>query len=289
VDLRIDLHTHSHHSDGTLTPVQLVALAAERQVRLLALTDHDTTAGCAAAAQACHAYGIQFLRSTELSALWRGREIHIVGLRLASDTLKLAAHLRAVREQRVARVQAIGERLTRCGLDGDALTQQVLALPGTPTRLHLARALVACGLVGDADEAFKRYLGRGQRAAVPAQWASAEACIDVIVGAGGLAVLAHPHRYQLSAGAMRELCAAFRDSGGVGIEVSLAGMGPGDAGQAAALARRYGLAGSLGSDFHVPGLPWRPLGRWLKLADGVTPITELLGFTPAGAPQAAEP
>lgn len=287
MDLRVDLHTHSDHSDGTLTPGQLVALAAERQLQLLALTDHDTTSGCAAAAQACQAQDIQFLTSCELSSEWRGREIHIVGLRVAAETPELIAHLRAVRAQRVARLQAIGERLTRCGLDGAGLTAQVLALSGTPTRAHLARALVAAGLVQDSEQAFSRYLGRGGRAAVPAQWPATETCIGVITRAGGLAVLAHPHRYQLSAGALRELCAHFHASGGVGIEVSLPGMGPGDAAQAASLARRYGLAGSLGSDFHVPGLPWRPLGRWLKLADGITPITVLLGFTPAGAPQPA--
>jgi len=287
MDPRVDLHTHSDHSDGTLTPVQLVALAAERQLQLLALTDHDTTAGCAAAAQACQAHGIQFLAACELSALWRGREIHIVGLRVATAAPELIAHLELVRAQRIARLQAIGERLTRCGLDGAGLAAQVLALPGTPTRLHLARALVAAKLAVDTEAAFKRYLGRGQRAAVPPQWPTAEACIGVISRAGGLAVLAHPHRYQLAAGALRELCAQFHDSGGAGLEVSLAGMGPADAAQAAGLARRYGLAGSLGSDFHVPGLPWRPLGRWLKLAEGITPITELLGFRPAGAPQPA--
>ena len=287
MDPRVDLHTHSDHSDGTLTPVQLVALAAERQLQLLALTDHDTVSGCAAAAQACRAHGIQFLPSCELSALWRGRELHIVGLRVATESAELALHLRAVRAMRVARLLAIGERLTRCGLDGAGLVASVLALPGTPTRLHLARALVLAGKVGDADEAFKRYLGRGQRAAVPAAWPSLEACIEVITRAGGLAVLAHPHRYKLSAGGLRELCAQFRDHGGVGIEVSLAGMGPGDASQAASLARRFGLAGSLGSDFHVPGLPWRPLGRWLKLAEGITPITQLLGCTPDGTLQPA--
>ncbi len=287
VDARVDLHTHSDHSDGTLTPTQLVELAAQRAVQLLALTDHDTTTGCASAAEACRTHGIQFLPSCELSSTWRGRELHIVGLRVAPDTPQLVEHLRSVRALRVARVQAIGERLTRCGLDGAGLIGPVLASPGTPTRLHVARALVAAGVVADVEDAFKGYLGRGQRAAVPPAWPTPEACIEVITRAGGLAVLAHPHRYKLSAGALRELCSQFREHGGAGIEVSLPGMGPADAAQAASLARRCALAGSLGSDFHEPGLPWRPLGRWLKLPDGITPITQLLGFTPAEAPQPA--
>lgn len=286
---RIDLHTHSSCSDGALGPVELVALAATRQVQLLALTDHDTMTGCAEAARACAEHQIDFLCSSELTALWRGREIHIVGLRLDPANAALAAHLRGVLAQRVERIRAIGVKLTRCGLDGEAIAAEVLALPGTPTRLHLARALVARGHAKDEDDAFKRFLARGQKAAVAAEWPGVDAAVAAITAAGGSAVLAHPHRYQVSAGGLRELCAQFRDCGGAGIEVSLAGMGPGDASQAASLARRFGLAGSCGSDFHIPGLPWRPLGRFAKLPEGVTPITVRLGLQPVRSAPAASP
>ena len=90
-------------------------------------------------------------------------------------------------------------------------------------------------------------------------------------------MLAHPHRYQVSNGVLRELVGDFKAAGGAGIEVSLAGMGPGDADRAATLARRFDLAGSIGSDFHEPGLPWRPLGRFAKLPDRIMPITARLG------------
>ena len=90
------------------------------------------------------------------------------------------------------------------------------------------------------------------------------------------AALAHAHRYALSPGVLRELCAQFKELGGAGLEVSLAGTGPGDAHRLASLARRYSLAGSVGSDFHEPGIPWRPLGRFVKLPEGVTPLLELL-------------
>lgn len=277
---RIDLHTHSTCSDGTLTPPQLVALAAARQVQLLALTDHDTLDGCAAAATACASHDIGFLYASELTSLWRGREVHVIGLRLDPASPALAAHLRTVREQRIARLRAIGLRLTRGGLPGAALAEAVLAQPGTPTRLHLARLLVAQGHATDVEHAFGRWLERGQQAAVAPQWPAMATAVEVIAAAGGLAVLAHPHGYMLSAGALRELCGQFRDAGGVGIEVSLAGMGPGQASQAASLARRFGLAGSCGSDFHLPGLPWRPLGRFAKLPEGIVPITERLGLAP---------
>ncbi len=280
---RIDLHTHSRYSDGALAPVELVALAAQRQVQLLALTDHDTLAGCAAAAEACAERRIDFLYGSELTALWRGREIHIVGLRLDPDSAVLKAHLYGVQQQRIERVRLIGAKLTREGLAGEDMVAQVLELPGTPTRLHLAQRLVERGHAKDVDDAFQRWLGTGKRAAVPAQWPGIEDALNAIQAAGGLAVLAHPHRYKLSAGALAELCRQFRQAGGAGIEVSLPALSPKNAGWAASLARRFDLAGSCASDFHAPGLPWRPLGRFAKLPEGVVPILERLGLSSPGA------
>src|SRR5258707_5712702 len=262
---RIDLHTHSSWSDGLLTPAELVALAATRQVQLLALTCHDPLAVCPEAAAACATHRIEFVPGCELTSLWRDREIHIVGLRLDTASPLLEAHLGGVQAQRRARIEAIGTRLTKCGLDGAQLSAAVLARPGTPTRLHLARLLVDQGHAADVDDAFRRWLARGQRAAVPAQWPTVEATVAAIAAAGGLAVLAHPHRYQVSAGSLREPCTQFPDAGAAAIQGSLAGMGPGDASRAASLARRYGLAGSHGSGFLNPGLPWGPLGRFAKL------------------------
>jgi predicted metal-dependent phosphoesterase TrpH len=275
---RIDLHTHSTCSDGALSPIELVALAATRQVQLLALTDHDTLSGCAAAAAACAEHRIEFLYGSELTALWRGREIHIVGLRVDPGSPVLETHLRGVLQQRIERLRAIGAKLTRCGLPGEELVERVLAESGTPTRLHLAELLAAGGHARDVEDAFKRWLGRGQRAAVSPQWPGIEAATGAILAAGGLAVLAHPHRYRTSAGVLAELCAEFRAAGGAGIEVSLPGLSPNEAARAASLARRFDLAGSCASDFHKPGLPWRPLGRFAKLPEGVVPITERLGL-----------
>lgn len=279
---RIDLHTHSSCSDGALTPRELVDLAATRQVQLLALTDHDTVAGCADAARACAERHIEFLNGSELTALWRGREIHIVGLRLDPASPTLADHLRGVVQQRIERVRAIGVKLTQCGLAGEELVAEVLAQPGTPTRAHLAHLLVARGHAVDVDDAFRRWLARGRRAAVAAHWPGIEVAVAAITGAGGLAVLAHPHRYKVSAGTLAELCREFREAGGQGIEVSLPGMSPNEASRVASLARRFDLAGSCASDFHAPGLPWRPLGRFAKLPEGVVPLTERLGLASPG-------
>src|SRR5258708_30375876 len=132
---RVDLHTHSSWSDGVLTPAELVALAATRQVQLLALPDHDTLAGGPAAAAACAAHGIEFVHGCELTSLWRDREIHIVGLRLDAASPVLEAQLSGVQAQRRARIQAIGMKLTKCGLDGEHPRPEGPGPPGAPTRL----------------------------------------------------------------------------------------------------------------------------------------------------------
>jgi predicted metal-dependent phosphoesterase TrpH len=274
--VRVDLHTHSDCSDGVLSPTALVEAAAQRQVGVLALTDHDTVAGCDAAAIACRRHGIHFLPGVELTCGWRGREIHVVGLSIDTRCAALQDYASTLGERRRRRIDAIGARLTRAGLPGEALATAVLAAHATPTRSHLARGLVAGGFARDETEAFDRWLGSGAPGHVSGEWPEVADATRCITAAGGLPVLAHPHRYRSSLTALRELCAAFKAAGGVGIEVSLAGMGPGDAERACSLARRFDLAGSIGSDFHVPGLPWRPLGRFAKLPDGVTPITARL-------------
>jgi predicted metal-dependent phosphoesterase TrpH len=273
---RIDLHTHSNCSDGVLAPAALVALAAQRQVGLLALTDHDTAAGCDAARAACRAHGIGFVPGVELTCLWRGREIHVIGLNIDAAHPPFVAHCALVLELRRQRVAAMGQRLSRAGLPGDDLAAEALAA-AAPTRAHLARGLCARGLAASMQAAFDRWLKRGQPGYVAASWPELASAVSCIVAAGGVAVLAHPHRYQVSSGVLRELLAEFKAAGGLGLEVSLAGMGPNDADRLATLARRFDLAGSIGSDFHEPGLPWRPLGRFAKLPERITPIMARLG------------
>jgi predicted metal-dependent phosphoesterase TrpH len=273
---RIDLHTHSNCSDGVLAPAALVALAAQRQVELLALTDHDTAAGCEEARAACQTHGIRFVPGVELSCQWRGREIHIIGLDLDTAHAPFMAHCAALLALRRQRIGAMAERLSRAGLPGDELAAEALAA-AAPTRAHLARALCARGLAASVQAAFDRWLKRGQPGYVAACWPALAIAVHCIVAAGGAAVLAHPHRYPLSNGVLRELLGEFKAAGGAGLEVSLAGMGPSDADRVASLARRFELAGSIGSDFHEPGLPWRPLGRFAKLPDRITPIVALLG------------
>jgi len=271
VSERIELHCHSLYSDGTLCPTELVVLAAARAVRLLALTDHDTTAGCAEAAAACRQQRIAFIAGVELTCQWQAQEIHIVGLDLDVEAPALRAYCQAVQQQRRARLEGMLERLRGLGLPTEPLREAALAA-SSATRTHLARALHTHGWARSVQEAFDRYLQRGRPAWCEASWPALAAAVQCIVTSGGLAVLAHPHRYRLSGAALSALLTAFRAAGGVGLEVSLAGMSPSDADRAARLARRHDLAGSVGSDFHEPGLPWRPLGRFAKLPEAVRPI-----------------
>jgi predicted metal-dependent phosphoesterase TrpH len=275
----IDLHTHSHHSDGTLPPAQLVEMAMARGVAVLALTDHDTTAGLAEA-RAAAGTALRLVPGVEISAGWRGQEIHVVGLGIDAGEPGLQQHLAALLQLRRERIAAIGAKLARqrhfAGRDPAA---EVLAVPyQVPTRTHLARALVAAGDASSTQQAFDRWLGRGTPGHVPQEWPALEAAIAAIRGAGGHAVLAHPHRYRLSPGALRNLCSEFRDAGGAAMEVSLPALSPDDANRLARLARMHGLLGSAASDFHEPGLPWRPLGRFAKLPEGIEPLLpRLLG------------
>lgn len=271
----IDLHTHSLHSDGTLAPAELVARALERGVVMLALTDHDTTAGLDEARGAAAGTGMRIINGVEITAGWRGQEIHIVGLGIDPASSVVQQHLGRIVELRRNRITAIGARLARhpkLQQTGRDLAGQVLEQASVPTRAHLARALVAAGVAESTQDAFDRWLGRGTAGHVPQEWPDIDSAITAIRAAGGHAVLAHAQRYKLSSGALGNLCGEFGDSGGAALEVSLPSLSPNDRDRLARLARAHGLAGSAGSDFHEPGVPWRPLGRFAKLPEGIEPL-----------------
>jgi len=278
-ELLVDFHTHSHYSDGVLSPAALVERARGRNVGTLALTDHDTVAGLAEARAACDASGLRFVAGVELSAQWRGQAIHLVGLEVDPEHAGFTSHLAGVLARRRARLTEIGERLEKkARLPG----RELAALAGhaaAPTRLHLARLLVERGHARDTQDAFDRWLNKDTAGHVPAEWPAFSDAMAVLRDSGALPVLAHPHRYRLSAGGLRELVAAFVQEGGVALEASMAGMSPNDADRIASLCRRFKLLASMGSDFHDPAVPWNPLGRWLKLAAGLEPVTDRLTAT----------
>jgi predicted metal-dependent phosphoesterase TrpH len=268
----VDLHLHSTASDGTLGPAALVAHVAGCGVRLMALTDDDTVDGVAGAAAAAAAQGVGFVAGVELSASWRGRVIHVLGLAIDPAHPALARGLERGRSVRELRAERIAARLDAAGAPGGRALAAIHAQGSLPTRMHFARALVALGASPDAGAAFQRWLGRGRPGHVAGEWPALAEATAWIGAAGGKAVIAHPMRYTLSAGARRELCAEFAAAGGRGIEVVTGGGGPRDREQAISLAVRCRLEGSVGSDFHDPAVPWNPPGRLAKLPGSVRPV-----------------
>ncbi|MDN6318316.1 MAG: PHP domain-containing protein [Marinobacter sp.] len=270
--LCIDLHCHSTASDGALTPTELLARAAQRNVTHLALTDHDTVKGLAEAQIAAKANGVVLIPGIELSCLWRSRTIHVVGLDFNTDDSGFRAALEQQHKNRWARAAMIADRLSKLAIP-DLLERATTEASGdVPGRPHFARVMVEAGTVKNVAQAFKRYLGAGKTGDVKAYWPELDEVVRWINSAGGLAVLAHPRKYQLTATKLRELTADFRRAGGRAIEVSTSGQSSGDLGFLTELCTREKLLASQGSDFHFPGAPWCELGRIMKMPDGLEPV-----------------
>lgn len=268
-----DLHSHTTASDGLLTPEQLVIRAVERQVSVLAITDHDTIAGVLPAQDAVirHRLPLKIVAGVEVSSLWENHEIHIVGLGIDINRPSLVAFLANQAERRMTRAEMIAARLEKAGIPGSLEGALALAKGGAITRGHFARFLIAAGKADTMQKIFKNYLARGKTGYVPPQWCTIKQAVDAIHDSGGRAVLAHPARYGLSAKWLKRLIAHFSEVGGEAIEVAQCQQAPQERTQLAAYAREHHLAASQGSDFHQP-CDWIELGKKLWLPGGVDAV-----------------
>lgn len=267
-----DLHCHSSASDGALSPAQVVSRAVRGGVRHLALTDHDSVAGIECARRAAEALGVRLIAGVEISVTWEKRCFHILGLGIDPVNETLCRGLAGLQRIRRERAAAMAENLARHGIEGSLAAVEEMAGEGMITRTHFARFLVARDYAASVAEVFERYLVRGKPGYVATRWAGLEEALEWIRAAGGVAVLAHPLRYQLTASWLRRFLSAFRSAGGVGIEVVNGNSAPNQIATCADYARRYRLAGSVGSDFHDPAFPWIDLGRLAPLPPGVEPV-----------------
>jgi predicted metal-dependent phosphoesterase TrpH len=270
-----DLHSHSLRSDGAVTPTALVERAYANGVTTLALTDHDVTDGIAEAKDAAERLGISLIPGVEISATWAGRTVHIVGLNLDCNNPRLQDGLAALRAKRRVRAREIGDRLARAGVAGAYDAVRARARGQILSRTHFAQYLVEAGHAADIGKAFKLFLHKGRPGHVPSPWVPVDEAVQWITGAGGTAVIAHPARYKVSAGAMRRLLGEFHESGGRGIEVVSGSHAPADVERFARLAREFALLASAGSDFHDPGIPWRDVGRLAPLPPECEPVWQV--------------
>ncbi len=273
--LHYDLHSHSTASDGTLTPTELVSLAAKSSVDVLALTDHDTTQGIQEAQKAASNTALTLIPGVEISVTWNARTLHIVGLNLDINNTELQSGLASVLEFRNWRAHEISRRLAKHDIHDAYEGALQYANGDVISRTHYARFLVEKGYCKNVRDVFKRYLVSGKPGYVSGDWASLENAIGWITQAGGQAVIAHPARYRLTATKMRKLLGDFIECGGVGIEVVSGSHSRDEYYTMANFARLHDLYSSAGSDYHGPIHPWIKLGRIPALPDGCKPIWEL--------------
>jgi predicted metal-dependent phosphoesterase TrpH len=245
-DIQYDLHTHSIASDGSLTPTELVQRAAACGIGVLALTDHDEVAGLAEAAMASVNAGIGFVPGIELSVSWNHQTVHVVGLGIDAETPALRAGIKRLGAFRLWRAEEIARRLAKKGISGALEGAQQYAKGTILSRTHFAHYLVAQGHARDLRQVFKRFLVRNKPGYVPGEWASLEEALSWIREAGGLAAIAHPARYKISASRLRQLLGEFQELGGVALEVVSGSHSRDDILSMANLCRRYKLAASAG-------------------------------------------
>lgn len=249
----IDLHCHSTVSDGALSPSEVVKLAVSHGCTMLALTDHDHTGGIAEAREEAMWRGIRLITGVEISVTWRGSTIHMVGLNFDEHNQALQDLLKQVRAGRIERVRQIAEKLAqKSGIMGafEGAMDLASSNPEMVSRTHLAEFLMQEGHVRTKQQAFTKYLGEGKSAYIKHQWADLAQAVQAVVNAGGIAVIAHPMRYDFSATAKRHLLQEFKQLGGQAIEVHSGSSSLNDRLNYAMLADRFGLWASKGSDFH---------------------------------------
>ena len=272
-----DLHSHSNVSDGTLSPEALAARAHAQGVELWSLTDHDELAGQQRARDAALQLGMDYLSGTEISVSFAGETVHIVGLGFDADDVALNAGLAATRSGRRARALEMAAGLAQVGIPGafeGAL--RYVTNPELISRTHFARFLVESGVCPDTHSVFRRYLTEGHPGYVPHRWAGLGEAVRWITEAGGIAVIAHPGRYRVSATAEYALITEFIAHGGKGMEVMTGSHSAAEQIRYADTALEFGLLASRGSDFHSPGESRTEFGRLPDLPGRLTPVWQAL-------------
>ena len=271
---RGDLHTHSTFSDGVLSPSELVDLAYRRGVRVMSLSDHDTTDGLPEAFEAASRYpDFTLIPGIEMSTDVPGSEVHVLGHFIDWHDAAFQRKLVHLRESRLGRARKMVEKLGELGKPVAWERVETLAGEGAVGRPHIALALVEAGHVRNVSEAFDLYLSRTGPAYVERERLSPAEVVETIVGVRGLPTLAHPRDLE----GLDELLSEMKAAGLVGMEVYYQDYKPDEVERLRVIAERFGLLPLGGSDYHglggphqrEPGvipLPEEPLEKLLALA-----------------------
>ena len=271
----VDLHCHSSASDGLLSPADVARRAAANGVAMLALTDHDNLGGLLAARAVADESGMQFVNGVEISIEWGGLQVHVLGYAFAADDPVLGAGLESIRSGRLERARRMAAELEKVGIAGSF--EGALRYAENPTlvsRAHFARYLVEIGVCKDVRSVFESYIVPGRPGYVEHRWVSLADSLGWILGAGGVASIAHPGRYKFTRNEMRVLLDEFKQLGGQAVEVISGSHSNENVTVFSRLAREYGFMASCGSDFHGPGESYVDLGRLAPLPPGLTPVWE---------------
>jgi predicted metal-dependent phosphoesterase TrpH len=271
--INADLHCHSVVSDGTLTPEALASRAHANGVQTWSLTDHDEIGGQERAKKAAEDLGMQYISGVEISVTWSSQTVHIVGLAIDHTNAALIAGLYQTRNGRTNRAKAIAAQLDQIGIKN--AYEGALEFVGNPelvSRTHFARFLVDSGVCKDTNEVFANYLIEGKPGFVGHEWANLTDAVNWITQAGGIAVIAHPGRYNYTSLQLDELFSQFKDMGGRGIEVVTGSHTKDEYKTFAKVALQYGFLASRGSDFHSPTESHVDLGALPNLPSQLQPV-----------------
>ena len=256
----IDLHTHSTASDGSFSPTELVKLAKEMGLRALALTDHDTIEGLEEFIKTGKELDLETVPGTELSAYFEKGTLHILGYFIDFHSQKLKDRLKKLQEARAERNPKIVKKLQALGIP--ITYEEVVAISGGGQigRPHFAKLLLQKGIVKTFDEAFERFLKKGAPAYVEKDKIFPRECLEIILEAGGIPVLAHPFTLHLENDALEAFVKQLKDWGLRGIEAYYTEHTPAQTAFYLKLAEKYGLCVTGGSDFHGKNKPEIKLG-----------------------------
>ena len=264
MQVEVDLHLHTTFSDGTLSPSQLVQLCAQRGLRVIALTDHDSTEGIPEAMEAAEEYPeLTLIPGIEFSTDVPGSEIHLLGYYVDYRDAAFQRSLQDLRSGRVDRAKGIVDRLEALGVKVSWERVQELSGGGAIGRPHIAQAMVEAGHVEYPRDAFDKYLGRNGLAYVERTKLTPADAVRMLVRNGALPVMAHPTYSTTKSGdeaadELRGTLATLKRSGLVGVEVHYGDYSPEVVESLARTADELGLVPCGGSDYHASGNPGEP-------------------------------